>query len=270
MNTDEPWQALACCMEIAKASRSPDPAAYISHFPVHQVGAQQICVARVAEPGENGQGRKLRAGQKHPGLLHCIYYTMWPGFLKNGSAAYRHLGLRTPVICCCMQPLMSQYSQVLCFLWLEQSLSGRSLSAARRVSARPVLPSPAMGSGLEVSPTPAGWDVVWCMAAPARLKCSGLCRGFGGLCSAPVRRLKPSNSAGTEDGRSGPLKEGRGTELICPPHSVTWLSPCALSLLSPRRAHALSGANAVAQVLLSSLKASVLPGRREEPGSCSR
>ncbi|KAM9618918.1 DNA-directed RNA polymerase, mitochondrial [Morphnus guianensis] len=39
MNTDEPWQALACCMEIAKASRSPDPAAYISHFPVHQDGS---------------------------------------------------------------------------------------------------------------------------------------------------------------------------------------------------------------------------------------
>ncbi|NXM71945.1 RPOM protein, partial [Serilophus lunatus] len=39
MSTDEPWQALACCMEIAKASRSPDPAAYISHFPVHQDGS---------------------------------------------------------------------------------------------------------------------------------------------------------------------------------------------------------------------------------------
>ncbi|NXW66546.1 RPOM protein, partial [Eurystomus gularis] len=39
MNTDEPWQALACCMEIARASRSPDPAAYISHFPVHQDGS---------------------------------------------------------------------------------------------------------------------------------------------------------------------------------------------------------------------------------------
>ncbi|XP_030365054.1 DNA-directed RNA polymerase, mitochondrial [Strigops habroptila] len=39
MNTDEPWQALACCMEVAKASRSPDPAAYISHFPVHQDGS---------------------------------------------------------------------------------------------------------------------------------------------------------------------------------------------------------------------------------------
>ncbi|KAH0625809.1 hypothetical protein JD844_034089 [Phrynosoma platyrhinos] len=39
MNTDEPWQALACCMEIAKAVRSPDPAAYMSHFPVHQDGS---------------------------------------------------------------------------------------------------------------------------------------------------------------------------------------------------------------------------------------
>ncbi|NXE95282.1 RPOM protein, partial [Menura novaehollandiae] len=39
MDTDEPWQALACCMEISKASRSPDPAAYISHFPVHQDGS---------------------------------------------------------------------------------------------------------------------------------------------------------------------------------------------------------------------------------------
>lgn len=39
MDTDEPWQALACCMEIAQASRSPDPAAYISHFPIHQDGS---------------------------------------------------------------------------------------------------------------------------------------------------------------------------------------------------------------------------------------
>ncbi|NWU84746.1 RPOM protein, partial [Onychorhynchus coronatus] len=39
MDADEPWQALACCMEIAKASRSPDPSAYISHFPVHQDGS---------------------------------------------------------------------------------------------------------------------------------------------------------------------------------------------------------------------------------------
>ena len=42
MNADEPWQALACCMEIANAVRSPDPAQYISHFPVHQV--RVICL----------------------------------------------------------------------------------------------------------------------------------------------------------------------------------------------------------------------------------
>ncbi|XP_078141912.1 DNA-directed RNA polymerase, mitochondrial isoform X2 [Centroberyx gerrardi] len=39
MNADEPWQALACCMEIANAVRSPDPTDFISHFPVHQDGS---------------------------------------------------------------------------------------------------------------------------------------------------------------------------------------------------------------------------------------
>uniref|UniRef100_A0A8C5LN70 DNA-directed RNA polymerase n=1 Tax=Leptobrachium leishanense TaxID=445787 RepID=A0A8C5LN70_9ANUR len=39
MEVDEPWQALACCMEIAKATRSPDPTKYISCFPVHQDGS---------------------------------------------------------------------------------------------------------------------------------------------------------------------------------------------------------------------------------------
>lgn len=39
MSADEPWQALACCMEIANAVRSPDPEKFISHFPVHQDGS---------------------------------------------------------------------------------------------------------------------------------------------------------------------------------------------------------------------------------------
>ncbi|XP_074661835.1 DNA-directed RNA polymerase, mitochondrial-like [Tubulanus polymorphus] len=37
--SDEPWQTLACCMEIAKAVRSPDHTKYICHFPVHQDGS---------------------------------------------------------------------------------------------------------------------------------------------------------------------------------------------------------------------------------------
>ncbi|KAJ8374547.1 hypothetical protein SKAU_G00051270 [Synaphobranchus kaupii] len=39
MGADEPWQTLACCMEIAKASRSPDHTQFISRFPVHQDGS---------------------------------------------------------------------------------------------------------------------------------------------------------------------------------------------------------------------------------------
>ncbi|MGH0156447.1 UNVERIFIED_CONTAM: hypothetical protein FKN15_031511 [Acipenser sinensis] len=48
MNADEPWQALACCIEIANASRSPDHTEYISYFPVHQVEEFR---ARDAEKG---------------------------------------------------------------------------------------------------------------------------------------------------------------------------------------------------------------------------
>lgn len=39
MEADDPWQTLACCMEVARAVQSPDPAAYVSHLPVHQVGS---------------------------------------------------------------------------------------------------------------------------------------------------------------------------------------------------------------------------------------
>lgn len=39
VKSDEPWQTLATCMEIAKAVRSPDPAKYMSSFPIHQDGS---------------------------------------------------------------------------------------------------------------------------------------------------------------------------------------------------------------------------------------
>lgn len=37
--SDEPWQTLSCCMEIVNAIRSPDPAAYMSGYPIHQDGS---------------------------------------------------------------------------------------------------------------------------------------------------------------------------------------------------------------------------------------
>ncbi|KAK2586475.1 hypothetical protein KPH14_010745 [Odynerus spinipes] len=38
-DSDEPWQTLASCMEVAKAIKSPNPEKYISSFPVHQDGS---------------------------------------------------------------------------------------------------------------------------------------------------------------------------------------------------------------------------------------
>jgi len=34
-----PWQTLAACMELAAAVRSPDPASYVTHLPIHQDGS---------------------------------------------------------------------------------------------------------------------------------------------------------------------------------------------------------------------------------------
>ncbi|XP_023015576.2 mitochondrial RNA polymerase [Leptinotarsa decemlineata] len=39
LNSDDPWQTLACCMEIAEAVRSPDPEKYMTHFAIHQDGS---------------------------------------------------------------------------------------------------------------------------------------------------------------------------------------------------------------------------------------
>jgi DNA-directed RNA polymerase, mitochondrial len=65
LEAEDPWQTLATCMELKKALDSPDPSAYVSHFPIHQdgscnglqhyaalggdlIGAQQVNL----EPGE--------------------------------------------------------------------------------------------------------------------------------------------------------------------------------------------------------------------------
>ena len=37
-NADDPWQCLACCMELKAALDSPDPTQFMSSLPVHQDG----------------------------------------------------------------------------------------------------------------------------------------------------------------------------------------------------------------------------------------
>lgn len=37
--SEEPWQTLACCMEINNAIKSEDPSSFLSNFPIHQDGS---------------------------------------------------------------------------------------------------------------------------------------------------------------------------------------------------------------------------------------
>ena len=37
--SDEPWQTLAACMELASALKSPNPEEYLTGFPIHQDGS---------------------------------------------------------------------------------------------------------------------------------------------------------------------------------------------------------------------------------------
>jgi hypothetical protein len=39
MTSEQPWQTLAACKEVAAAVRSGDPSKYVSHYPVHQDGS---------------------------------------------------------------------------------------------------------------------------------------------------------------------------------------------------------------------------------------
>ena len=38
-STEDPWQCLAACIEIAAALRSPDPTEYVTRLPVHMDGS---------------------------------------------------------------------------------------------------------------------------------------------------------------------------------------------------------------------------------------
>lgn len=73
MEVEEPWQALACCMEIARAVRAPDPAAYISHFPVHQVSwrgpSLGVCLAQGGVAGGVRGSGEVWVSSAHPAVF---------------------------------------------------------------------------------------------------------------------------------------------------------------------------------------------------------
>ncbi|KAJ7308478.1 hypothetical protein JRQ81_009029 [Phrynocephalus forsythii] len=66
MEMDEPWQTLACSMEIAKAMRSPNPEAYVSHFPVHQLTSVDLRQCREFSDVDPGRLLQRAATLRRP------------------------------------------------------------------------------------------------------------------------------------------------------------------------------------------------------------
>ena len=80
MNADEPWQALACCMEISNAVRSPNPAVFVSHFPVHQVlTAHELFLFVVL----NGNMKRAYSQTQQTKNSKCIIYHFSKTKLKD-------------------------------------------------------------------------------------------------------------------------------------------------------------------------------------------
>lgn len=115
MQEDDPWQVLACCMEIANALKSPDHRNYVSYFPVHQDGScnglqhyaalGRDCLGADCvnlTPRENPQVRKGR-GERIQGVL--LPNTSTQEFLKVLSLGLTHSLLYINDLISCCDPL---------------------------------------------------------------------------------------------------------------------------------------------------------------------
>ncbi|XP_052284734.1 DNA-directed RNA polymerase, mitochondrial-like isoform X3 [Dreissena polymorpha] len=69
---EEPWQCLSLCMEVANATRSGDPASYVSHVPIHQDGSCNG-LQHFAALGRDGEGAK--SVNLHPAEIPADVYS---------------------------------------------------------------------------------------------------------------------------------------------------------------------------------------------------
>ncbi|CAH0588916.1 unnamed protein product [Chrysodeixis includens] len=63
--SEEPWQTLACCMEIANALKSPNPEEYVCGFPVHQDGSCNGLQHYAALGGDAAGARAVNLAPAH-------------------------------------------------------------------------------------------------------------------------------------------------------------------------------------------------------------
>ncbi|CAG7820789.1 unnamed protein product [Allacma fusca] len=77
--SEEPWQTLACCMEIRNAIKSGNPESFVSHFPIHQDGSCNG-LQHYAALGRDEKVDKQRAGDAKDGNAIAI---ILEGFIKR-------------------------------------------------------------------------------------------------------------------------------------------------------------------------------------------
>ena len=82
LDSDEPWQTLAACIEIRNALRSPNPENFVSHLPIHQVLTIDLFLSGyVLCCDSNPQPRTpLRLSCRH------TIITAWPLSVTHGRA----------------------------------------------------------------------------------------------------------------------------------------------------------------------------------------
>lgn len=93
--SEEPWQTLACCIEIANAIRSPNPEEYMCGFPVHQDGSCNGLQHYAALGGDEAGAAAVNLA---PGDRPCDVYSAVAALVEEMRARDAAAGVRPAII----------------------------------------------------------------------------------------------------------------------------------------------------------------------------
>lgn len=92
VDSDEPWQTLAGCMEIAEALKAPNPEEYISYFPIHQDGSCNGLqhYAALGRDAAGAESVNLAPAETPQDVYSCVVALVMPNFLYVSQTINLH------------------------------------------------------------------------------------------------------------------------------------------------------------------------------------
>lgn len=80
-DAEDPWQCLAACIELHRASQCDDPTTFQSSLPVHQDGSCNGLqhYAALARDEDGGRAVNLLPGDAPADVYRCVRRCAWPG-----------------------------------------------------------------------------------------------------------------------------------------------------------------------------------------------